>query len=54
MYLLSALQGQGTSSSPSASGIPTECTHGTKVPSSPSASSAPAPIRVMILIETAT
>src|SRR5947208_6656766 len=28
MYLLSALQGQGRSSAASASGMPTECTHG--------------------------
>ena len=54
MYLLSALQGQGTSSWPSASGIPTECTQGTNSPSSPSTSSAGLPIRVMIRIEVAT
>ena len=54
MYLLSGLHGQGTSSWPSASGIPTECTQGTKSPSAPIASSAPSPIRVMIRIETAT
>ena len=54
MYLFSALQGQGTSSSPSASGMPTECTQGTKSPSSPSTSSAPAPMRVMIRIDAAT
>ena len=54
MYLFSALQGQGTSSWPSASGIPTECTQGTKSPSEPSTSSAPSPIRVMIRIEVAT
>ncbi len=30
------------------SGVPTECTQGTKSPSSPSTSSAPAPMRVMI------
>ena len=54
MYLLSSLQGQETSSAPSASGIPTECTQGTNSPSAPSTSSAPLPIRVMIRIETAT
>ena len=54
MYLLSSLQGQETSSTPSASGIPTECTQGTNWPSEPSASSAALPIRVMIRIETAT
>jgi hypothetical protein len=54
MYLLSALHGHGTSSTPSASGIPTECRQGTNSPSSPSASRAAVPIRVMIRIETAT
>jgi len=54
MYLFSALQGQGTSSWPSASGMPTECTQGTKSSLLPSTSSAPVPIRVMIRIETAT
>ena len=53
MYLMS-LQGHGTSASPGASGSPTECTAGTKKPSSPSASSAAWPIRVMIRIETTT
>ncbi len=54
MYLLSALQGQGTSASPSASGAPTECRQGTHSPSSPRTSSAPLPIRVMIRMDTAT
>src|SRR5829696_3788863 len=54
MYLLSALQGHGTSSWPSSSGAPTEWTQGTKSPSAPSASSAPWPMRVMIRIEHAT
>ena len=54
MYLLSSLQGQETSSTPSVSGIPTECTQGTNSPSVPSTSRAPAPIRVMIRIEAAT
>src|SRR4051794_38992964 len=54
MYLLSALHGHGTSSWPSASGAPTECTQGTNSPSSPSTSSAAWPMRVMIRIETAT
>src|SRR5262249_48301616 len=53
MYLVS-LQGQVTSSCPSDSGIPTEWTHGTKSPSSPSTSRAGAPIRVMIRIDVAT
>src|SRR5712692_3068660 len=54
MYLFSALHGHGTSSTPSASGIPTECTQGTNSPSLPSASSAPAPIRVMMRMLTTT
>src|ERR1700722_1580810 len=53
MYLLSALHGHGTSSAPSSSGIPTVCRQGTNS-SSPSASSAPCPMRVMILMLTAT
>jgi hypothetical protein len=53
MYFVS-LQGHGTSSAPSSSGMPTECRHGTKSPSAPSTSSAPWPIRVMIRMETAT
>ena len=47
MYLLSASHGQGTSVSPSSSGAPTECRHGTQSPS-PSTSSAAWPMRVMI------
>ena len=54
MYLFSASQGQGTSSAPSASGMPTECRQGTNSPSSPSTSMAPLPMRVMIRIEAAT
>ena len=54
MYLLSALQGHGTSSAPSSSGMPTECTHGTNSPPLPSASSAAWPMRVMIRMFTAT
>ena len=54
MYLLSALHGHGTSSTPSASGAPTECRQGTNSPSSPSTSSAPVPMRVMIRMSTAT
>src|ERR1700675_4052587 len=54
MYLLSALHGHGTSASPSASGAPTECTHGTNGPSSPITSSAAVPARVMIAMLTAT
>ena len=53
MYLIS-LQGQATSAWPAASGAPTECTAGTKKPSSPSWSRAAWPIRVMIRMETAT
>ena len=54
MYLLSALHGHGTSSTPSSSGMPTECRQGTNSPSAPSASSAPWPMRVMIRMLTAT
>ena len=43
MYLFSALHGQGTSLTPSARGIPTECRQGTNAPSAPNASSAPVP-----------
>ncbi len=53
MYL-SSLHGHGPLVSPSASGAPVVCRHGTKSPSSPSSSSAARPIRVMIRIETAT
>ena len=53
MYF-SSLQGHGTSSAPSTSGMPTECRQGTNSPSPPSTSSAPWPMRVMIRIETAT
>ena len=53
MYLIS-LHGHGTSASPAESGLPTECTAGTKKPSEPSASSALRPMRVMIRIETTT
>jgi hypothetical protein len=54
MYFVSAFVGQGASTSPSSSGAPIECTHGTNSPSAPSTSSALAPMRVMIRIETAT
>ena len=53
MYFVS-LHGQGTSSAPSTSGIPTECRQGTNSPSLPRTSSAPWPMRVMILMDTAT
>src|SRR3954454_16300338 len=53
MYLVS-LHGQGTSCCPAASGMPTECTAGTKKPSEPIASSAALPIRVMIFMEMTT
>ena len=53
MYLVS-LHGHATSCWPSASGMPTECTAGTKNPSSPIASSAALPIRVMIFMEMTT
>src|SRR3954466_1788318 len=54
MYLTSAFVGHGTSSAPSASGAPIECTHGTNSPSSPRTSSALVPMRVMTRIETTT
>ncbi len=54
MYFVSAFVGHGTSSWPGSSGAPTECTQGTNSPSSPSTSSAPWPMRVMIRMETAT
>ena len=54
MYLCSRLQGQATSRWPGASGMPTECRQGTKVPSSPSASTAARPMRVMMRMLTAT
>src|SRR3954447_22486310 len=53
MYF-SSLHGHGELSSPSSSGLPTVCTQGTNVPSSPSWSSACRPMRVMIRMETAT
>ena len=54
MYLVSGLHGQETSVSPSASGAPTVCMHGTKSPSRPSTSTASRPIRVMSFMFTAT
>src|SRR3954470_18794074 len=42
------LLGHGTSFCPAASGMPTECTHGTKNPSVPSTLSASRPMRVMM------
>ncbi len=53
MYF-SSLHGHVPDVSPSSSGEPVVCTHGTKSPLSPSASSAPLPMRVMIRIDTAT
>ena len=53
MYLFSASHGHGTSASPSARGAPTEWTQRTHSPS-PSTSSAPWPIRVMIRMLVAT
>src|SRR5690349_14918168 len=54
MYFCSALQGQGTSGCPGASGMPTECRHGTKNSFSPSACATCCPMRVMIRMLTAT
>ena len=53
MYLV-ALHGQATSCSPAASGLPTECTQGTKSPSSPSTSYTARPMRVISRMLTAT
>ena len=54
MYLIS-LHGQGTSSWPSPSGMPTECSAGTKSASVSSIRArVSAPMRVMIFIESAT
>src|SRR3954447_18751291 len=47
MYFVS-LHGQGTSASPGASGLPSECRAGTNGASSPIAASTAVPIRVMI------
>ncbi len=46
MYLV-GLHGQGTSFSPAASGLPTECTQGTNSPCSPSTSYTGRPMRVI-------
>ena len=52
MYFSVGLQGQATSCSPSRSGAPTLCMHGTNSPSAPSTSAAGRPIRVMIFMLT--
>ena len=53
MYFV-ALHGHGTSFSPGASGLPTECTHGTNSPSVPSTSTTARPMRVMMRMLTTT
>ncbi len=53
MYLLLALQGQGTSFCPPARGAPTLCRAGTKSPSLRTSQTA-LPMRVMIRMFTAT
>src|SRR3569833_3089972 len=53
MYLV-LLQGQATSIWPGSSGAPTVCTQGTQLPSVPSTSSAPRPVRVIGRMLTAT
>src|SRR5579884_3545597 len=53
MYLVS-LHGHATSAWPGSNGAPTVCTAGTEKPSSPIASSAALPMRVMIFIEITT
>ena len=55
MYLFSALQGHGTSAWPSASGMPTECTHQHQLAvGAERVEGVLGPMRVMIRIETAT
>ena len=54
IHFSSPLQGHGTSSSPGASGAPTEWTQGTNSPSGPSTSSAAWPARVIVRMLTAT
>src|SRR6476659_8332089 len=54
MYLVSGLHGHEVSASPSARGAPSECTQGTKSPSSPRTSSAAFPARVIVRMLTAT
>ena len=49
MYFVVRLQGHRLSFSPGVSGAPTECTHGTNAPSSPSTSSTALPIRVIVI-----
>jgi hypothetical protein len=53
MYLVSGLQGQGTSFWPCSSGAPTLCRHFTNGPS-PSTSSTALPMRVMMRMFTTT
>ena len=53
MYFVS-LHGQATSFSPGASGLPTECTHGTNSPSVPIRSITARPMRVMMRMLTTT
>ena len=54
MYFWSLLHGHATSRWPTASGAPTECTHGTNTPSLPSTSKTARPMRVMIRMLTTT
>ena len=54
IHLSLSLHGQATSFCPGASGAPTECTHGTNAPSSPSQSATARPIRVIRRMLTAT
>ncbi len=54
MYFWSLLHGHCTSRSPTASGAPTLCTHGTNVPSLPSTSYTARPMRVIIFMLTTT
>mmetsp|Transcript_43756 Transcript_43756/g.107426 ORF Transcript_43756/g.107426 Transcript_43756/m.107426 type:complete len:218 (+) Transcript_43756:1357-2010(+) len=54
MYLFSGLHGHGLSSTPCASGAPSECMHGTNWPSPPRLASAASPMRVMTRIDATT
>ena len=53
MYFSAGLHGQATSRAPGSTGMPTECRHLTKSPS-PRTFKAPAPMRVMMRMLTAT
>ena len=54
MYFWSLLHGHATSRCPTATGAPTECTHGTNTPLPPNTSNTARPMRVMIRMLTTT